>query len=174
MPRYSAPVKCKVCGERFIRELTDYVQDGTNRYSHRACVEKRGAEAQAETEAEMQVYDYLKKIFKIKSLTLSLKYQLKKFLQDNHNYREIYKALTYWFDVKHNKPNLENPNIGILPYVFKDAHNYYANLLLAKEKNDDIPIIPEEETVWEVHIPPPKPHPKIRLQKLQVFGGDDL
>ena len=52
MPRYSAPVKCRVCGERFVRELTDYVQDGTNRYSHRACVEKRGAEAQAEMEAD--------------------------------------------------------------------------------------------------------------------------
>lgn len=171
---YSRPVKCRVCGETFIRELTDYVKDGTNRYSHRACVEKRGAEAQAEVQAETQVYDYLKKIFKLQATIPTLHWQIQKFLQSGYTYQGIYKALTYWFDVKHNKPNLTDPNIGIVPYIYNEAHNFYADLLLAQAKNDAVPIIQEQETVWEVHIPPPQRHPKIRTQKLSIFGGDVL
>ena len=174
MPRYSAPVKCKVCGETFIRELTDYVQDGPRRYSHRACVEKRGKEAQEEAEAEMQVYNYLKRIFKLQAITPGLHWQIKKFLQSGYDYRGIYKSLTYWFEVKHNKPNLENPNIGIIPFIYNTAHDYYSDILLAQFKNEAVPIIQEQETVWEVHIPPPQRHPKIKTQKLSIFGGDVL
>lgn len=162
MPKYKPPVKCKFCGETFIRELTDYVVINSKRFAHKACYDKAVAEMTEEQRCEFQLTNYIKSIFKIDAIPQSVHFQLQNFRNKGYTNKGMLKALQYWFDVKHNKPT-SNITVGIIPYIYEDAHNYFKNLLIINEKNEAKPIVQEEEKVWEVHIPPPKRQPKIKF-----------
>ena len=60
-----------------------------------------------------------------------------------YSYDHIYKALTYWFDVRHSDPSKCNRGIGILPYIIDEAIAYYIDVerhseALSQEKIRDV------------------------------------
>ena len=52
------------------------------------------------------------------------------------------KTLIWWFDIKGNSIEKANGGIGIIPYVYQQACDYYYTLFLAKtaNKNKDLSI----------------------------------
>lgn len=66
------------------------------------------------------------------------------------------KALKYFYEIKHNDVSKANGGIGILPYCYQDAYNYYFSLWQAQQRNQVNMnyYIPKE---IEVIIPIPKP-----------------
>ncbi len=48
------------------------------------------------------------------------------------------KSLKWWYEVKGNSKDSSNGRIGIIPYIYKDAYNYYYNLYLAQQRNKDV------------------------------------
>ena len=48
------------------------------------------------------------------------------------------KSLKWFYEVKHNDKESSNGRIGIIPYIYDDAKNYYYQLYLANERNKDI------------------------------------
>ena len=93
--------------------------------------------------------------------------KIKKQIQDyvtnyGYTYSGIHKALVYYYEVKGNKfdEGKAQGGIGIVPFVYQNAYNYYYAIWEAQQKQEHIlgaeslePYIPK--TV-EVRIPVPK------------------
>jgi len=85
------------------------------------------------------------------------------------------KALIYGFEVKGNiKADPLHPTLGIIPYIYQDAYNYYYCIWLAEQVNDKKNIedyIPKEE---KITIHSPKPKPLIETNAFQFLLEDDI
>ena len=76
------------------------------------------------------------------------------------------KALHYFYEIKGGDKSKANGGIGIIPYVYKDAYNYYYNLWLAKQKNSDIEVQLYIPKVKEIVID----RPERKVKKRQLFS----
>ena len=85
----------------------------------------------------------------------------------NFTYSGILKALTYFYEIKDGDKDKANNGIGIVPYVYKDAFNYYYNLWLAQQKNKDFKY--EEYHPEEIVIKIPRPQRSIKKRQLFTF-----
>jgi len=90
----------------------------------------------------------------------SIGIRIQKQIEDYHNnkgytYSGILKSLTYFFDIKGNSIEKANGGIGIVPYIYEDARNYYTAIWMAQQQNKAKPIEQWQPTIVEVHIPPP-------------------
>ena len=81
------------------------------------------------------------------------------------------KALVYFYEVKGNDKSKAAGGIGIIPYVYRQAYEYYYSLWLANQKNEDKVIVHYVPTVREVKIP--SPQLKQKRRKLFSFFEED-
>ena len=79
------------------------------------------------------------------------------------------KALIYFFEVKGNSIEKANNGIGILPYIYQEAYQYYYSLYLAKLVNQEKNIEDYKPKIRIVEIPAPTIQPKI----IKLFNMDD-
>ena len=77
------------------------------------------------------------------------------------------KALVYFYEIKGNSVDKANGGIGIIPFIYNDAYNYYYSLWLANQKNEDKDISTFTPQAIEVTIPCPKR--EIRRRRLFTF-----
>ena len=77
----------------------------------------------------------------------------------NYTYSGMRKALVYFYEVKHNDPAKANGGIGIIPYCYNQARDYYYSLWLAQQQNVDKVIDEYKPEVVEVRIQPPQLRP---------------
>lgn len=159
-------VKCKYCNKVFDTNLVPFVKPTSNRYAHKECYEAFIKKQEQEEQDKQDLYSYLDKLFKGSYNMAGVNTYLKKFREDyGYTYSGIKKALVYFYEVKGNSLEKANGNIGIVPYVYKDAFNYYYTLWEAKEKNKDKEIenyLPEEKVI--VITPPER-----KIHKKQFF-----
>ena len=75
------------------------------------------------------------------------------------------KALIYHFEIRKGSIEKANGGIGIIPYVYNNARNYYYELWLAQQQNKDKDV--------EKYIPKVKviviPEPRIKERKRKLF-----
>lgn len=93
--------------------------------------------------------------------------------QYNYTYSGMLKALVYFYEVKKNDVSKANDGIGIIPYIYNDAYNYYYTLWLAKEANkgkDISAYIPKE---IEITIPPPQ-RDVVKRNLFQFLDKDEI
>lgn len=81
------------------------------------------------------------------------------------------KALIYFYEVQGNDKKKANGGIGIIPYIYRTAYEYYYSLWLANQKNEGKVIDDYKPQVIEVHIPSPQLNPKRR--RLFKFFEED-
>lgn len=86
--------------------------------------------------------------------------------QYNYTYSGIHKALVYFYEIKGNDKNKANGGIGIVPFVYRDAYNYYYALWEAKQKNEGKKIEDFIPKIREVHIPIPQRN----IEKRNLFS----
>lgn len=165
-------VTCVYCKKKFDRDKKPFVQISERRYAHKECSDKALAEAKANEEARISLENYIIKLLKLSYLEPRIQKQIKQFVNDYHyTYSGIEKSLRYFYEVKGNSIEKANGGIGIVPYVYKDAYNYYYALWEANQKNelkrmeDYLP----KETV--ITIKPPER--KIKKRKLFSFLEED-
>lgn len=125
-------VICKYCKKKINKTKDkDYVAV-KKRYAHIACVE---AETKREKTDEEKFYIYIIELFKLDDDFVPPRIQkqaqdyIKKY---NYTYSGMLKALKYFYEVKHNDISKANGGIGILPYCYQDAYNYYFSLWQAQ------------------------------------------
>ena len=108
---------------------------------------------------------YIMKLFDEPFVNARVKKQIKDYQkQYGYTYSGMLKALIWFFEVKGNSTEKANGGIGIIPYVYKDAYNYYYNLYLAQIVNQEKDIEQYQTKVREIVIQSPKAPPKrIRL-----------
>lgn len=131
-------VTCTICKKRFDRDKYPAILISTRRYAHASCA---GAlsEEQAQEERDREALEqYIIQLFKLEHMDGRITLQIKKFKQDyNYTYSGILRTLKYFYEVKQNDLSKSNNGIGIVPWVYQEAYNYYYNQWLLKQKNVD-------------------------------------
>ncbi len=106
------------------------------------------------------------KIFDYEFVPPLIRKQINSFIKEyNYTYSGMLKALVYFHEVKGN-PIQERSGIGILPYIYKDAYNYYYALWEAQQKNEGKKISDYVPVVREVRIPVPER----KIEKRNLFS----
>ena len=109
------------------------------------------------------LYDYIMKLFNISFVDPKIQKQIKKYIEENnYTYSGIKKALVYFFEIKGNSVEKANGGIGIVPYVYTQAYNYYYSLWLAQQKNEDKVVQEYIPKIKEIVIPIPEKNPRKR------------
>ena len=139
-----------------------------DRYVHKACAEIHPADDKEELTL------FIIKLFKLTDDYILPKYmlQLKQYKNDyNYTYSGMLKALKYWYEVKKNPVDLDR-GVGIIPYIYKNAYEYYYALYMSDLQNQQIKdyqeYIPKD---IEVEITPPQR--KIEKRKLFTFLDEE-
>ena len=147
----------------------DCVMIGNNKYVHKACQELE--EKREKTDKE-QLEDYIKELFDTTYIDPRVRAQIKKYVEEfNYTYSGIHKALVYHYEIKGGDKSKANGGIGIVPYVYENAYNYYYNLWLAKQKNKDVEIEQYTPKVKEIVIP--RPQRKVKKRPLFTFLDEE-
>lgn len=147
--------KCVICSIEFDRDKIQAVKYGARRYAHYTCYPE-GEKVPLGPEEDpdlIKLKEYISTLFKEPNWA-TISRQLKKYREENgYSYSGILKSLIYFYEVKHNPVDKANNAIGIVPFVYTDAYNYYYSLFLAQNANEDKTLITK---VKEFIIKPPK------------------
>ena len=144
-------VKCKYCGQVFDRDRIPFKQISERRYAHLTCAI---AAENEKTQAERDKEDLEKYIMEL--------------LGEEYISPKVRKQLNTYVE---NDTKKANNGVGIIPYCYKDAYNYYYSLWLANQKNEGKVITDYKPQVREVRITPPQLKP--RKRRLFNFFEED-
>ena len=148
-------VLCKYCKKPISKSNTnEYIQISTTQYAHLTCAE---AEAKREkTDAEL-LDEYIMKLFNYEYVPPRAKKQINEYvMQYGFTYSGMLKALIYFYEIRGGSIEEAHEGIGILPYIYNDAREYYYNLWAAQQKNIYKDIRQFQPKIIEVHIPRPE------------------
>lgn len=85
--------------------------------------------------------------------------------------------MKYFFEVKNGSLEKARGGIGIVPWIYEDAYNYYYSIWLAQQENSKIleqsPSIVDTKQV-EIHIASPKKEPMGRKRPYFSFLDEEL
>lgn len=164
-------VKCSICGVQFDRDKIQAVRTGARRYAHYSCKPDGElvllVEKSKEDEDLIKLKEYINKLYGDKANWHLIMKQIKDF-QNQYNYSlsGILKSLIWFYEIKGNSPEKSNGGIGIVPYAYQDAYNYYYSLFIAQSQNATIDVQELTNKIKEVVIPPPAIKEKKRFFNL--------
>jgi hypothetical protein len=123
-------VKCFYCNHVFDRDKEPAEKiDGKNRYAHAECAERAKGLLAKNEEDKQKLEEYIKNLFGYKALPESVNKQIRQFVVEyNYSYSGILKSLIYFYEIKHGDKEKAYGRIGIVPFVYSDALNYYRAL----------------------------------------------
>lgn len=148
-------VKCFYCGQTFDANVELFEKPRANRYAHAACHHQANANKTQEERDYEQLVEYIKYLFGNPNPRVWK--QLKEYKEQyNYSYSGMYKTLVWWFDLKHGDIEKANGGIGIIPYVYDQACQYYYALYLAQLANEDTNVERCVTRVREFTIETPK------------------
>lgn len=155
--------KCVYCKIEFDREKLPYIQVANLRYAHKECAEKNQiTKSQNELDYDALV-SYIEKLFGVGYVSAKVAKQIKDFRETyGYTYSGILGTLVYWYEVKQATLDKANRGIGIVPYIYEQAKEYYAKINAANNLNAEVKDY--QAKVIEIAIIPPQPEE--RLPKL--------
>lgn len=162
-------LKCKYCNEEFDANKEPFVNVGGRRYAHEACAEKYKQSFTQEELDYQELETYLKVLFK-KPVTVRIKKQIKDYREEyGYTYSGILKTLKWWFDINNNSIEKANNGIGIVPYVYEQAYDYYYRLYMAQKVNDWETLSNYEQKIKEIEIE----SPRVYVQPPRLFNFEE-
>lgn len=118
------------------------------------------------TDAE-KLDDYIMKLFNYDYVPPRARKQINNFIQEyNYTYSGMLKALIYFYEIKGGSVEEAHGGIGIIPFIYQDAYNYYYNLWLANQKNQNKELNQYIPKIIEVKIPVPQR----KMEKRKLFS----
>lgn len=168
------PVKCPICGKSFDLNSEQGVRYSARRYAHYKCYPQGELIplANGEDPNLVQLKEYTKKLLGKEYNAARVNKQIKDFkAQYDYSYTGMLKSLVYFYEVKGNSIEKANGGIGIIPFIYQNAYNYYLSLFQAQQNNKDKDISEYTCEVREITIKPPKIVPKKHFFK---FLEDDI
>lgn len=165
-------VTCVYCKKKFDRDKIPFVQVSAKRYAHKECSEAENQRLFKEEADKIALENYIIQLFKLEYVTPRIRKQLNTYQEQyGYTYSGMHKALIYFYEIKGNSTEKANGGVGIIPYVYQDAYNYYYSLWEAKQANKDKEIeayVPVEEVVRI-----PVPQRKLKQRKLFTFLDEE-
>lgn len=149
-------VKCRYCGQEFDRECIEYVKLNT-RYAHASCHEA----AKQEAKELKQLTDLIQSLYYPKEPNWGLTCkQIQKYKDEGMTYMGMYYTLTYFFIIQKNDIH-KSKGVGIIPYVYDRAKNYYKNIDNVYTKTAEVQQkeemnIEQTENIITIHHQKPK------------------
>ena len=169
-------VKCSICGETFDRDKIEFVQTSSRRYAHLTCHLREKGELSEEENSRLKIYAYTKNLFKNNYNKTKIDNHLAKLIKENPNYTYsgIFKSLVYWYEVRHGDVEKSYYGLGIVPYIYEQAYQYYYSIWAAQQNNKDKKIedYVAKETVVKIVTPKRIPFIKERHFNLLDEGGE--
>jgi hypothetical protein len=167
-------VKCTVCGESFDRDKIQAVKSGARRYAHYTCLPEGELVPLPNTVVDQDLVDlenYIKNLLGDDYNPARVKKQIKDYKNEyNYSYSGMLKALVWFYEVKGNSIEKANGGIGILPFVYQDAYNYYYSLYLAQLVNEEKDVNQYKTKVREIVIK----SPSVAEKPIRLFDlGED-
>ncbi len=132
-------VICKVCGKRFDRDVVQAVKASARRYAHQTCLPTGEIVPLPQVDSDLvKLEEYIEKLLGKEYNRARVKKQIKDFIEENHySYSGILKSLVYFYEIKGNSIEKANGGIGIVPFVYNQARDYYYSLWVAQQQNQD-------------------------------------
>lgn len=162
-------ITCIYCKKTFNKNEEEYIQISNSKYAHLACSE---LEAKREKTDAEKLDDYIMKLFNYDYVPPRAKKQVNQFIKEyNYTYSGMLKALVYFYEIKGGSIEEAHDGIGIIPFIYQDAYNYYYNLWLAKQRNEDKELDKYIPEVIEIKIPIPQRN--IYKRKLFTFLDEE-
>jgi hypothetical protein len=158
-------VKCVYCKETIDKTKDEYQLINNSKYAHKKCIELESK--REKTDAE-KLDEYIMKLFEVNYVPPMIKKQINQYINEyNYTHSGILKSLQYFYEIKGNQidPAYSN-SIGIVPYIYQNAYQYFYSLWLAKTRNDDKNIDEYIPKVIVIHAPAPT----CKLRKRKRFG----
>lgn len=167
-------VKCTVCGESFDRDKIQAVKSGARRYAHYTCLPEGELVPLPNAVVDQDLVDlenYIKNLLGDDYNPARVKKQIKDYKNEyNYSYSGMLKALIWFYEVKGNSIEKANGGIGILPFVYQDAYNYYYSLYLAQLVNEEKDVNQYKTKVREIVIK----SPSVAEKPIRLFDlGED-
>lgn len=164
-------VKCTVCGKRFNRDKIQAVKTSAARYAHYTCFPEGELVPLEEVDKELvELEEYIQKLLGEDYNRARVNKQIKDFKENyDYSYSGMLKTLIWFYDIKGNSKEKANGGIGIIPFVYQDALNYYYSLYLAQIANEQVVVF--KPVIREIEITSPKVEK--RPPKLFNVGEDE-
>ena len=149
---------CKVCGVKFDREKIQAVFAGARRYAHQTCMPNGELVPMPQVDKDLvALIEYAKNLLGNDYNAARVKKQIKDFKEEyGYSYSGMLKSLVYFYEVKGNSKEKANGGIGIVPFVYNDAYNYYLSLFQAAQANKNKDLNKHVAHIKEIVIKPPK------------------
>ena len=161
-------VKCLYCQESFDINAEPFAKPRSNRYAHTKCYEQYEAHLSQEDKDYEALTNYIKSLFH--ELNPRVVKQIKEYKSEyGYSYSGMLKTLKWWYEIKKNSVDKAQGGIGIIPYIYKQACEYYYALYLAATLNEDIAIKSPDMKIREIVISPPQG----RSKTVRLFNLDD-
>ena len=107
-------------------EGVDWIMPSKNWYYHKSCYDTWKAAPATDEEWKLLIYDFLARDLKVKYNYHLCEAQITKFWKENKiNPKGIYFTLKYFYEIKNNPWEKGHGGLGIVPWVFVDAKNYW-------------------------------------------------
>ena len=111
-------------------------------------------------------------MFKVDYIDARVRKQINQYINEYHySYSGILKSLIYFYEVKGNSLEKANGGIGIVPYTYTAARNYYYAIWEAQQKNEGKVIEDYKPKVKEIVISIPQR--KVKKRKLFTFLDEE-
>lgn len=133
-------VKCLYCGEHFNivpeEEGIIWFKPRSNRYAHVKCGQEQETKKTQEEKDFDELYQYVKKEQGDNFNFVQFKRVTDAWIKDyQYTYSGMLKSLLYFYEVKGNsKAKLREGSIGIIPFCYSQAYNYYYEIYLASQR----------------------------------------
>lgn len=115
-----------------------------------------------------ELEEYILALFKIDFIGARIRKQIAQYIKEYHySYSGIRKALYYFYEIKGNSIDKANGGIGIIPYIYNEAYNYFFTIWKAQEVNNNKNIEKYVPSAKEIVIK--NPERKIKKRKLFSF-----
>jgi hypothetical protein len=161
-------VKCFYCGLSFDRDKHPFKQVSGKRYAHEACAKLAEDTAQKEEKDKQLLEEFICKLFKEDFVNPRIRKQINQYMREYHySYSGIYKTLQYWYEIKNNDISKANGGIGIVPYVYDQAKQYFISIWIAHQQNEDKIVADYVPEVREIRIR--RPNRQVKRKRRFAF-----
>lgn len=96
------------------------------RYAHALCAGTLSAEGAKIEQDKKALKEYIDNLLGENKSPVKINRQIKEYVDDlGYSYSGILRTLKYFYEVKQNPIDKANGGIGIVPFVYPQARNYY-------------------------------------------------
>ena len=165
-------VKCRICGERFDADAEPVEKHGKMWYAHKKCYDEREAAKTQEEKDLDHLMQYCAKLYgRLFNYNQTLRLAKSYHEKNGFSFSGIERTMKYVYEIKKEPIEKGNGSIGIVPYMYDQAYNYWYSIWLANQNNEAKILERYEPKIIEIKIP--EPVRKMHRRKVFTFLDEE-